>query len=73
MAELVDALASGASGLRPLEVQVLSSAPTKNPDLVSGFLIGHFGLADFPVLDVGEAIGGSVDGVIVEADDRTVG
>jgi hypothetical protein len=27
VAELVDALASGASGLRPLEVQVLSSAP----------------------------------------------
>jgi hypothetical protein len=27
VAELVDALASGASGLRPVEVQVLFSAP----------------------------------------------
>lgn len=29
MAELVDALASGASGSNPVEVQVLLSAPTK--------------------------------------------
>ena len=30
VAELVDALASGASGGNPVEVQVLSSAPCKN-------------------------------------------
>ena len=34
VAELVDALASGASGGNPVEVQVLSSAPRKNQMLL---------------------------------------
>ena len=40
MAELVDALASGASVLRDVEVQVLSSVPNKNRDALSLFLFG---------------------------------
>ena len=40
MAELVDALASGASERKLVEVQVLLSAPRKNPVLVTGFFVG---------------------------------
>jgi hypothetical protein len=45
VAELVDALASGASGGNPVEVQVLSSAPNtepKSPMLASGFFISGY-------------------------------
>ena len=42
MAELVDALASGASVPRDVEVQVLSSVPTKNETKRS-----HFSLVEF--------------------------
>ena len=38
MAELVDALASGASGVKPMQVQVLLSAPiANNPDFIRVF------------------------------------
>ena len=40
VAELVDALASGASVRKYVEVQVLLSAPTIQPGLVSGFIVG---------------------------------
>jgi hypothetical protein len=40
VAELVDALASGASVLRDVKVQVLSSVPTKKPVKMIGFFVG---------------------------------
>ena len=53
VAELVDALASGASALRGVEVQVLSSVPTKNETIWSHFslVLGDIDLdlhGDFP-------------------------
>ena len=38
---MVDALASGASGIYPVEVQVLSSAPTKTPHKCGVFFVGN--------------------------------
>ncbi len=43
--ELVDTLASGASALAGVEVQVLSSVPTFKPRLVEVFLYLFFGPA----------------------------
>ena len=40
VAELVDALASGASVCKYVEVQVLSSAPSLKPTLKAGFKLG---------------------------------
>ena len=45
VAELVDALASGASGGNPVKVQVLSSAPiTTSPVLHFSSIIDHYQL-----------------------------
>lgn len=47
VAELVDALVSGASGVTPVEVRVLSWAPFKNPrtsvDVAKSLKFPHFG------------------------------
>ena len=65
MAELVDALVSGTSARKGVEVQVLFRAPRDEPVYKAGLFICNFGSVDHPILDVREAVCARVYSMVI--------